>query len=65
MVTAATSQSMTDKMRSTFATHGRLWSQIMARYSPCSGEFQEFMKKNATQHVTTSPYHPLSLSRKG
>ena len=57
----ATSQSTIDKLRTIFATHGIPEMLVSDNGTPfTSAEFQEFVNRNAIQHVQTSPYHPAS-----
>ena len=61
IVSSATSQSMIEKMRKTFATLG-LPEMLVTDNGTVftSSEFEQFVRRNGIRHVTSSPYHPAS-----
>ena len=49
------------KLRVAFSTHGLPVTLVSDNGTAfTSSEFQEFMKRNGVQHITTAPYHPSS-----
>ena len=61
MTNSATSQVTIEKMRSTFAMLGLPEVLVTDNGTTfTSTEFEEFCKRNAICHVTSSPYHPAS-----
>ncbi|XP_055017905.1 LOW QUALITY PROTEIN: uncharacterized protein K02A2.6-like [Boleophthalmus pectinirostris] len=60
-VTSATSANTIECLRRSFSSQG-LPEMIVSDNGTCfvSAEFQEFMRKNGIEHITSAPYHPSS-----
>ena len=62
IVDNATSTGTIRKLRQMFATHGTPETMVSDNGSIfTSKEFQQFVKLNGINHVTTAPYHPASI----
>lgn len=61
LVPSASSASTIECLRKSFSSQG-LPEMIVSDNASCfvSAEFQEFMKKNGIEHITSAPYHPSS-----
>ena len=60
-VSAATSQSTIERLRSVFATHGLPEVLVSDNGTPfTSAEFAAFTRANGIKHLTSAPYHPAS-----
>ncbi|XP_038634506.1 uncharacterized protein K02A2.6-like, partial [Scyliorhinus canicula] len=60
-VNTASTASAIEKLRASFATHGRpevLGSDNGTEFT--SGEFGKFLKENGVRHIKTAPYHPAT-----
>nr|XP_055051722.1 uncharacterized protein K02A2.6-like [Misgurnus anguillicaudatus] len=60
-VTSATSTMTIECLRKTFSNHG-IPETIVSDNASCfvSTEFEEFMKRNGIEHITSTPYHASS-----
>ena len=60
-MSAATSQSTIERLRSVFATHGLPEVLVSDNGTPfTSAEFATFTRANGIKHLTSAPYHPAS-----